>query len=46
MNLFKVRELATGLGALGAVALYYLGVFLFRDRISKIFIFSIEKQPK
>lgn len=46
LYLLKVGELAIGLGALGAVALYYLGVFLFRDRISKIFIFSIEKQPK
>ena len=35
-----------GLASLGIVALYYLGVFLFRDKISKIFTFSIEKQPK
>ena len=36
----------TTLGTLGVVALWYLGVFLFRNKISKIFIFSIEKQPK
>ena len=45
-SLCGAGELLMGLGSLGAVALYYLGVFLFRNRISKIFIFSIEKQPK
>ena len=45
-SLCGAGELAMGLGALGIVALYYLGVYLFRNRISKIFIFSIEKQPK
>jgi len=39
-------ELAMGLGSLGVVAVYYFGVFLFRNKISKIFTFSIEKQPK
>ena len=39
-------ELAVGLGSLGVVAVYYFGVFLFRNKISKIFTFSIEKQPK
>lgn len=39
-------ELLTGLGSLGVVALWYLGVFFFRNRISKIFIFSIEKQAE
>ena len=39
-------ELLMGLVSLGLVALYYLGVFLFRNKISKIFTFSIEKQPK
>ena len=46
LTLCGAGDLATGLGALGVVALYYLGVFLFRNKISKIFIFSIEKQPK
>ena len=45
-SLCGAGELTMGLGALGIVALYYLGVFFFRNRISKIFIFSIEKQPK
>ena len=45
-SLCGASELAMGLGSLGIVALYYLGVYLFRNRISKIFIFSIEKQPK
>ncbi|MCR5709923.1 MAG: SoxR reducing system RseC family protein [Bacteroidales bacterium] len=46
LTLCGAGDLATGLGALGAVALWYLGVFFFRNKISKIFIFSIEKQPK
>jgi sigma-E factor negative regulatory protein RseC len=41
-----VSELIMGVGSLGIVALYYLGVYLFRNKISKIFTFSIEKQPK
>ena len=45
-SLCGARELWMGLGSLGVVALYYLGVYLLRNRISKIFIFSIEKQPK
>ena len=38
-SLCGASELAMGLGSLGIVALYYLGVYLFRNRISKIFIF-------
>ncbi len=45
-SLCGAGEVAMGLGSLGIVAIYYLGVFLFRNKISKIFIFSIEKQPK
>ena len=45
-SLCGAPELWMGLGSLGVVALYYLGVYLLRNRISKIFIFSIEKQPK
>ncbi len=45
-SLCGAGELTMGLGTLGIVALYYLGVFFFRNKISKIFIFSIEKQPK
>ena len=45
-SLCGAGELLMGLGSLGVVALYYLGVFFLRNRISKIFIFYIEKQPK
>ena len=45
-SLCGAGEVLMGLGSLGVVALYYLGVYLLRNRISKIFIFSIEKQPK
>lgn len=45
-SLCGASEFWMGLGSLGVVALYYLGVYLMRNRISKIFIFSIEKQPK
>ena len=45
-SLCGAGEVLMGLGSLGAVALYYLGVFFYRKKISKIFIFSIEKQPK
>ena len=45
-SLCGAGELLMGLGSLGIVALYYLGVFLCRNKISKIFTFSIEKQPK
>ena len=45
-SLCGAGELLMGLGSLGVVALYYLGLYLLRNKISKIFIFSIEKQPK
>ena len=45
-SLCGAGELLMGLGSLGVVALYYVGLFLYRNKISKIFIFSIEKQPK
>ena len=45
-SLCGAGELLMGLGSLGVVALYYLVLFFFRNKISKIFIFSIEKQPK
>lgn len=43
---FGAGEVLMGLGSLGIVALYYLGVYLFRNKISKIFTFSIEKLVK
>ena len=44
-SLCGAGELLMGLGSLGIVAVYYLFVYLFRNKISKIFTFSIEKQP-
>ena len=44
-SLCGASELLMGLGSLGIVAVYYLFVYLFRNKISKIFTFSIEKQP-
>ena len=38
-----LSELAVGLLSLAGVAVYYLFVFLFRDRLERIFTFSIEK---
>jgi len=45
-HLCGAGEVIMGLGSLGIVALYYLGVYLFRNKISKIFTFSIEKLPE
>lgn len=44
--LCQASELVMGLGALGILALYYIILYFFRNKISKIFTFSIEKQPK
>ena len=44
--LCQASELVMGLGALGILALYYVGLFFFRNKISKIFTFTIDKQPK
>jgi len=38
-----LNELMVGLLSLAGVAVYYLFVFLFRDRLERIFTFSIEK---
>jgi len=38
-----VGELRTGLFSICTVALYYVVVFLFRNKLSKIFTFTIEK---
>lgn len=37
-----MSELASGLGAIAAVAVYYLVVFLFRDRLNNEFVFYIK----
>ena len=36
-------ELAAGLGAIGGVALYYLFLWLFRDKLRNEYIFTIER---
>ena len=36
-------EPAAGLGALGGVALYYLFLWLFRDRLKNEYVFTIER---
>ena len=37
------NELGTGLGALGFVALYYLVLAQFRDKLNSGFVFTVEK---
>ena len=37
-------ELYVGLGAIAAVALYYIVLSFFKDKLSRIFTFSIEKK--
>ena len=39
-----LSEIYVGLGAIGAVALYYIVLAFFRNKLSKIFTFSIEKK--
>ena len=36
------NEYLTGLGAIAGVALYYFGIWLFRDRLSNEFVFYIK----
>lgn len=43
LSLFFENELVTGLGALGFVALYYLVLAQFRDRLNSGFVFTVEK---
>ena len=43
LPLFFENELVTGLGALGFVALYYLVLAQFRDRLNSGFVFTVEK---
>ena len=37
-----VSEVAAGLAGIGAVALYYLGVWLLRDRLRNEYVFTIQ----
>ena len=43
LSLFFDNELVTGLGAIGFVALYYLVLAQFRDRLNSGFVFTVEK---
>ncbi len=42
MSLLHAGELATGLAAIGAVALYYLVIFLLRGKLNDDFVFYIK----
>lgn len=42
LSAFGLGELAMGLGAIAAVALYYVVILCFRDRLSNEFIFYIK----
>ncbi|MDD2292730.1 MAG: SoxR reducing system RseC family protein [Bacteroidales bacterium] len=44
LSAFKMSELIMGLGSVAAVAVYYLFVYIFRNKLSKVFTFSIEKK--
>lgn len=39
-----VHELYTGLISIGGVALYYLGIYLFRDKLANEFVFYIKEK--
>jgi len=41
---FLKNELLVGLISIGGVALYYLGVFLFRDNLAKEYVFYIKSE--
>ena len=43
LPLFFDNELVAGLGAIGFVALYYLVLAQFRDRLNSGFVFTVEK---
>ena len=43
LSSFKVEQLYVGLFSLAAVAVYYIFVAIFRDKLEKVFSFSIEK---
>ena len=40
----EVSELICGLGAIGVIAVYYLLLFLFRNKVKKEYTFYIEKK--
>jgi len=46
LSSFGIGELTTGLSIIIALALYYIGVYLLRDRFKREFVFTIEKLNK
>ena len=42
----RFEDLIVGLSAIGVVAIYYIAVYLFRNRLERIFSFSIEKSKQ
>ena len=38
------HEVYAGLGAIGGVLLYYVGIYIFRDRLAKDFVFYIKEK--
>ncbi|MBP1672077.1 MAG: hypothetical protein H6Q22_1649 [Bacteroidetes bacterium] len=46
LSSFGIGELTTGLSIIIALAVYYFGVYLLRDRFKREFVFTIEKLNK
>ena len=46
LSSFGIGELTTGLSIIIALAIYYIGVYLLRDRFKREFVFTIEKLNK
>jgi len=46
LSSFGIGELTTGLSIIIALAVYYIGVYLLRDRFKREFVFTIEKLNK
>ena len=44
LSAVTVHEVYAGLGAVAGVALYYLVIYLFRDKLSKDFVFYIKEK--
>jgi sigma-E factor negative regulatory protein RseC len=42
LSALHVHEVVAGLGAVGAVGLYYLGLWLLRDRLRNEYVFTIQ----
>lgn len=40
----NAHEVYVGLGAVAGVALYYIGIYLFRDRLAKDFVFYLKEK--